>query len=61
LMVNPDTLPDLSMPEFTANTCVSELSAESLCLDSCAPAIAAAPTLDDLFTKTTQQLPLLAV
>ena len=61
LMDDPDTLPDLSMPEFSANTCVSELSAESLCLDSCAPTIAAAPTLDDLFTKTTTQLPLLAV
>ena len=61
IMDDPETLPDLSMPEFSANTCVSELSAESLCLDSCAPAIAAAPTLDDLFAKTTQQLPLLAV
>ena len=60
-MDDPDTLPDLSMPELSANTCVSELSAENLCLDSCAPTIAAAPTLDDLFAKTTTQLPLLAV
>ena len=61
LMENPDTLPDLSMPELSEASSASELSAESLCVDSCAPSIAAAPTLDDLFTKTTTQLPLLAV
>ena len=61
IMDDPDTLPDLSLPELPEASGASELTAESLCLDSCAPTIAAAPTLDDLFTKTTQQLPLLAV
>jgi hypothetical protein len=61
LMENPDTLPDLSLPELPEASSASELTAESLCFDCCAPTIAAAPTLDDLFAKTTTQLPLLAV
>jgi autotransporter passenger strand-loop-strand repeat protein len=61
LMENPDTLPDLSLPELPEASGASELTAESLCFDCCAPTIAAAPTLDDLFAKTTTQLPLLAV